>query len=130
MVTRHLDTIGIVDLTAEGIFTGIKSTLERYNLPFGNLLSLTSDTCNTMKGARGGVITKMQPKIIDVYCICHLVSLCVKAATKTVVSIQWTGLLDWTTGMTFDLTFDQVPGSNQPKKNIFFFNPMQKMSFD
>ena len=81
-----MDTVGIVDLTAEGIFTGIKSTLETYNLPFSNVLSFTSDTCNTMKGARGGVIAKLkseQPKVIDVYCICHLVSLCVKAATKT-----------------------------------------------
>ena len=86
VVTRHLDTIGIVELSAEGIFTGIKSTLEKFNLPFNNVLSFTSDTCNTMKGARGGVIAKLkleQQKVIDVYCICHLISLCVKAATKT-----------------------------------------------
>ena len=38
-----------------------------------------------MKGARGGVIAKLrtlQPKIIDIHCICHLMSLCVKAAVK------------------------------------------------
>ena len=48
-------------------------------------MSFTSDTCNVMKGAQGGVIAKLrsvQPKIIDVHCICHLVSLCVKSAVK------------------------------------------------
>ena len=48
-------------------------------------MSFTSDTCNIMKGARGGVIAKLcsiQPKIIDVHCICHLVSLCAKSAVK------------------------------------------------
>ena len=48
-------------------------------------MSYTSDTCIVMKGARGGVIAKLcsvEPKIIDVHCICHLVSLCVKSAVK------------------------------------------------
>ena len=41
-----------------------------------------------MKGARGGVIAKLksvQLKIIDVYCICQLVSLCVKSAVKALL---------------------------------------------
>ena len=48
-------------------------------------MSFTSDTCNVMKGERGGVIAKLrfvQPKIFDVHCICHIVSLCVKSAVK------------------------------------------------
>lgn len=39
-----------------------------------------------MKGTWGGVIAKLrtvQPKIIDVNCICHLVNLCVKSAVKS-----------------------------------------------
>lgn len=39
-----------------------------------------------MKGARGGVVAKLrgeQPKLLDIHCICHLVSLVVKSATKT-----------------------------------------------
>ena len=86
VVTRHLDTVGIVDFTAEGIFTALKDCLESHNIPFTNLLSFTSDTCNVMKGVRGGVIAKLravQPSIIDVHCVCHLLSLCVKAAVKT-----------------------------------------------
>ena len=86
VVTHHLDTVGITNLTAEGIFTALKETLERHHLPFSNLISFTSDTCNVMKGSRGGVISKLrllQPKVIDTHCICHLVNLCVKTATKS-----------------------------------------------
>lgn len=85
IATRHLDTVGITDLTAEGIFTALKETLERYNIPFSNLPSFTSDTCSVMKDIRGGVIAKLrmlQTKVIDIHCICHLIRLCVKAAVK------------------------------------------------
>ena len=85
IATRHLDTVGITDLLAEGIFTALKETLERYNIPFSNLLSFTSDTCSVMKGTRRSVIAKLrtlQTKVIDINCICHLISLCVKAAVK------------------------------------------------
>ena len=43
-------------------------TLERYHLLLTNVMSFTSDTCNVMKGARGGVIAKLRsvrPKIVD-----------------------------------------------------------------
>ena len=76
IVTRHLDTIGITDFTAEGIFTSLKGTLEQAQIPFSNLMSFTFDTCNVMKGARGGVIAKLrsiQPNIINVNCIYELV---------------------------------------------------------
>ena len=85
IVTRHLDTIGITDLTGLGIFTAVKSILDKYEINFKNVLSFTSDTCNVMKGARKGVIAHfraLQPKIIDVHCICHVVNLCAKAAMK------------------------------------------------
>ena len=85
VVTRHIDTVGIIDLTAEGIYTALKTALEAYRLPFSNLLSFTSDTCNVMKRKRNGAISKLrtlQPKVVDINCICHLVSLCAKTATK------------------------------------------------
>ena len=87
VVTRHLDTVGITDFTANGIFLSLNQTLDKYRLSFDNLVSFTSDTCNVMKGARGGVIAKLrqeQPEVIDVYCICHVVNLCVKAAIKVI----------------------------------------------
>ena len=85
VVTRHVDTVGITDLSAESIFTALKTALEAHQLPFSNLMSFTSDTCNVMKGKKNGVIAKLrtlQPRIIDIDCVCHLVSLCVKTATK------------------------------------------------
>ena len=85
-VTRHLDTVGITELTGEGIFTALKEVIEHYQLSFSNILSFVSDTCNVMKGTRGGVIAYLrgeQPKIIDINCVCHLLNLCVKNAIKT-----------------------------------------------
>lgn len=85
IATRHLETTGITDFTANGIFSALNETLQCNSLCISSVLSFTSDTCNVMKGARGGVIAKLksvQPNTIDVYCICHLVSLCVKSAVK------------------------------------------------
>ncbi len=85
--TRHLDTIGITDLSADGIFSGLEYVIKKYDLSFENMLSFTSDTCNVMKGARGGVIAKLrarQPKVFDIHCICHLIALCLKAAVKAI----------------------------------------------
>lgn len=59
--------------------------LDEYGLSFSNIISFASDTCNVMKGVRNGVIAKirqLQPSVIDIHCICHLVNLCVKAAVK------------------------------------------------
>ena len=72
-------------MTVEGIFLALVETIQNYNLLLTNLLSFSSDTCNVMKGASGGDIAKFggkQPKVIDIHCIYHLVSLVVKAATK------------------------------------------------
>lgn len=66
VVTRHFDTVRITDLSAEGIFTALKTALEARQLPFSNLMSFTSDTCNVMKGQKNGVIAKLrtlQPRI-------------------------------------------------------------------
>lgn len=52
VVTRHVDTVGITDLTAESIFTALKTALEAHQIPFSNLMSFTSDTCNVMKGKK------------------------------------------------------------------------------
>ena len=60
VATRHLDTVAVVDFTANGIFVGLESTLQKYGIPFGNMLSFTSDTCSIMKGAREGVIAYLR----------------------------------------------------------------------
>ena len=84
-VICHLEIIAITDFTATGIFSSLESVLEKLKIPMANLLSYTSDTCNVMKVEQGGVIAKLrtiQPRIIHVHCICHLVSLCTKSAVK------------------------------------------------
>ena len=85
IVTRHLETVGITDLTAQGIFTAISQTLQRHGLLFQRMVSFASDTCNVIKGERNGVIAKLraeQPKVIDIHCTSHVLNLCVKSAVK------------------------------------------------
>ena len=85
VTTRHLETVGIVDFSANGIFTARQDTLLRYGLAFERMVSFASDTCNVMKGARGDLIAKIrqeQPKIFDIHCNCHVLNLAVKFAVK------------------------------------------------
>ena len=42
IATRHLDTVAVTDLIAAGIFAG--GLLQKYRIPFSNMLSITSDT--------------------------------------------------------------------------------------
>jgi hypothetical protein len=51
----------------------------QYGLKFSNFVAFASDTCSVMKGAK---IRQKQPKILDIHCICHVASLCVKSAVK------------------------------------------------
>ena len=62
------------------------SWLRDSGLPYANLLAFNSDTCNTMKGQRNGVVKYLkekQPSLVDFGCICHLENLAIKAAVKT-----------------------------------------------
>ena len=79
--------VSLTDLTATGIFTAIQNVIKKYSLEISNHLAFVSDTCNVMKGVRNGVIAKfreVQPKIIDIHCICHLANLCVMSAVKVI----------------------------------------------
>ena len=85
VTARHLETVGIVDFSANGIFTAIQDTLLRHGLAFERIVSFASNMCNVLKGARGGVIAKIrqeQRKIIDIHCNCHVLNLAVKSAVK------------------------------------------------
>ena len=68
VVTRHLDMVGITDLSADGIYTALISTLTKYCLLLDKLLSFTSDTCSVMKGAKSGVISKF--RTVQPYTMC------------------------------------------------------------
>ena len=79
IVTRHLETVGIADFTADGIFAAIQSTPAQHGLLFTNMVSFSSITCNVMKGARKGVIAKLreqQPKVVNIHCNCRPQPLC------------------------------------------------------
>ena len=55
-------------------------------LKYEHLVCFNSDTCNTMKGQRNGVVRHLreqQADLLDLGCICHLENLAVKAAMKS-----------------------------------------------
>ena len=84
VVTRHVDIVGITDLCAEDTFTALKTALKARQLPFSNLMSFMLNTCIVMKGKKWCIskLGTLQPRIIDIDCVWHLVSLCVKTAIK------------------------------------------------
>ena len=73
IVINHLDTICITVFTWLGIFTAVKSILDKYEISIEKMLSLsfTSDTCNVMKEARKVVITHMYTCVILISCTCY-----------------------------------------------------------
>ena len=87
LATRHLDTVAVIDLMANGIFAGLESTLKKYVIPFINMLNFTSYTCIVTIMTRKGVISylcKEQPKAFDAHRTSHAVSLSVKATIKRI----------------------------------------------
>ena len=104
VVTCHLYTVGIADLTAEGYLCCLASSPRSTSTPLliSNQMSFTSDTCNVMKGNKNGVIAKLsvlKPRIIDIDCVCHLVNLCVKTATKELALKIYEPLVDICEGL-------------------------------
>ena len=85
-VTRFIGLPIANDGTAAAIFDKVDECLRDNSISYTNLLAFNSDTCNTMKGQRNGVVKYLQekqPSLIDFGCICHLENLAVKAAVKT-----------------------------------------------
>ena len=85
-VTRFVDLPTANDGTAAAIFMKIDECLMSRGLLYEHLVCFTSDTCNTMKGKRNGVVRHLkdkQPHLIDFGCICHLENLALKAAMKS-----------------------------------------------
>ena len=85
-VTRSIGLPTANNGTAAAIFDKVNESLTSSGIQYTNLLAFNSDTCNTMKGQRNGVVRYLkekQPNLIDFGCICHLENLAVKAAMKT-----------------------------------------------
>ena len=59
-VTRFIDLPPVTDGSASAIFTTINDCLVRRGLKYEHLICFNSDTCNTMKGKRNGVVRHLQ----------------------------------------------------------------------
>ena len=96
-VTRFIDLPTSNDGSAAAIFSKIDECLQTRGLVYEHLISFNSDTCNTMKGKRNGVVrhlTDKQPNLIDFGCICHLENLALKSAMKSLPISVDTFLVD------------------------------------
>ena len=85
-VTRFIDLPTADNGTAAAIFKKIDDCLTSHGLKYEHLLCFNSDTCNTMKGKRNGVVRHLmdkQPDMIEFGCICHLENLALKSAMKS-----------------------------------------------
>ena len=85
-VTRFIDLLTTNDGTAAALFTIIDECLQSRGLAYEQLVGFNSDTCNTMKGRRNGVVrhlTDKQLNLIDLGCTCHLENLAIKAVMKS-----------------------------------------------
>ena len=85
-VTCFIDLLTTNDGTAAAIFAKIDECLVSHGLQYQHLICFNSDTCNTMKGQRNGVVRHLrdkQPDLLDLGCICHVENLALKAAMKS-----------------------------------------------
>ncbi len=81
-VTRFIDLPTANDGKAAAIFAKIEESFTSHCIGFENLICFNSDTCNTIKGQRNGVVRHLrdkQPNVVNLECICHLA---IKAAIK------------------------------------------------
>ena len=84
--TRSIDLPTANDSRASAIFAIVDECLVSRGLKYEHLISFNSDTSNTMKGQRNGImryLRDMQPNVIDLECICHLENLAAKGTTKS-----------------------------------------------
>lgn len=57
----------------------------KFDISWTNVVAFTSDNCNVMKGTNNSVLSRIkavQPDVLDVGCICHLLNLCCGSAVK------------------------------------------------
>ncbi|KAJ4946593.1 hypothetical protein JOQ06_024257 [Pogonophryne albipinna] len=63
---------------AERLFTSLTKVLSERNIDWNNLVAFNSDNASVMKGRHNSVasrIKELQPGVVDIGCICHLVQL-------------------------------------------------------
>ena len=62
IVVKHLESFKIVNANAENLFNSICQMFETHGLPWQNIISVLLDSCNTMRGKKTGLETRMREK--------------------------------------------------------------------
>ncbi|XP_051168521.1 uncharacterized protein LOC127286207 [Leptopilina boulardi] len=71
--------------TARRLFTIMKKTFDKHQIPFANVVGFGSDGCNTMMGGNNSVASRMTelcPGLRVCKCLCHSLHLCASEACK------------------------------------------------
>ena len=62
IVVKHLESFSIVTADASSLFGKVCEMFEKHSLPWNNLISVLLDSCNTMRGKKSGLETRMREK--------------------------------------------------------------------
>lgn len=71
--------------TARRLFTLMKNSFEKFDIPFSNVIGFGSDGCNTMMGCNNSFASRMKelcPGLRVCKCVCHSLHLCASEACK------------------------------------------------
>lgn len=62
IVVKHLESFSIVTADSSSLFEKVCEMFEKHSLPWNNLMSVLLDSCNTMRGKKSGLETRMREK--------------------------------------------------------------------
>ena len=62
VVVKHLESFSIVTADSATLFNKVCEMFQKHNLPWKNLISVLLDSCNTMRGKKSGLETRMREK--------------------------------------------------------------------
>lgn len=82
---RFLNLVEIHDSTAKGLFDSIKSILDKYQIPYRNIIGFSADNASVMMGNLNGVqslFKELNPHIVVIGCTSHSLHLCASQAAK------------------------------------------------
>ncbi|XP_061838153.1 zinc finger protein 862-like isoform X1 [Nerophis lumbriciformis] len=85
VVTKFLHMPGCNIGTAQNLFESLNTVLSDRKIDWGNVVAFNSDNASGMNGEHDSVVSRikdMQPSLIDMECICHLVQLATECGIK------------------------------------------------
>ncbi|KAF8766407.1 Ankyrin repeat and SOCS box protein 3 like protein [Argiope bruennichi] len=70
VVVHHFASLKMESCNSEAVFKAVVNTIEDNNIPWANLISVLMDSCNTMRGKKKGVETRLRsnkaPHLLDI----------------------------------------------------------------